>query len=217
MTREPSAFLRSVAVAGVLVSVGLACRLRPPDVPMPRMIEPQLVDPPSPPPSSATTSGEIREAIAIRLLETQARAHIGRRLLHHEPGGELVEDAVWRWTSAPDRYLDSALRLAISATPRLKYVDAGSAVAVGVTLLEWQMESTGTRRLAGAVELQVTRPDRAVRTQVVRGTEPVSAELPGDLGAAAGRLMQRLATECLVRVLEALKGSEEIGPGVISS
>jgi hypothetical protein len=50
-------------------------------------------------------------AAPIRLLDTQARGHIGRRLLHQRPDGELIEDPVWRWSSAPDRYLDTALRL----------------------------------------------------------------------------------------------------------
>ena len=39
-----------------------------------------------------------------------------------------------------------------------------------------------------------------VHTQVARVSEPVSAELPGDLAAIAGRLLRRLASEGLTRV-----------------
>jgi hypothetical protein len=50
------------------------------------------------------------------------------------------------------------------------------------------------------VEVQVTGTDRVVHTQVVRASEPVSGELPGDLAAAAGRLLRRLASEGLACV-----------------
>lgn len=39
-----------------------------------------------------------------------------------------------------------------------------------------------------------------MRTQVVKGSEPVSATLPGDLAAAAGRLLQLLASEAVATV-----------------
>jgi hypothetical protein len=207
----------SIAVAGLLVYAGTGgCRLRPPDVPMPRMIEPQMIEaaPSSdaaragsaaPSARSTTSAVEPGEVIAIRLLETQARAHIGRKLLHRERDGELVEDPVWRWTSAPDRYLDSALRLAVSASARVKHMDTGSASTVAATLIEWQIESDGNPRLTAAVELQVVRGDHSVRTQVVRGTEAVSAGLPGGLAAAAGRLLYTLAADCLARVSDALR------------
>ena len=55
----------------------------------------------------------------------------------------------------------------------------------------------GGTRLVGAVEFQITGTDRVVHTQVVRASEPVSAELPGDLAAAAGRLLRRLASDGL--------------------
>lgn len=204
----------SIAVAGLLVCAGTGgCRLRSPDVPMPRMIEPQMIE--AAPPSGAAPAGAAApsarsttpavEVIAIRLLETQARAHIGRKLLHRERDGELVEDPVWRWTSAPDRYLDSALRLAVSASARVIHMDTGNASTVAATLIEWQVESDGNPRLTAAVELQVVRADRAVRTQVVRGTEAVSAGLPGGLAAAAGRLLYTLAADCLARVSDALR------------
>ena len=39
-----------------------------------------------------------------------------------------------------------------------------------------------------------------VHTQVARASEPVSAELPGDLAVVAGRLLRRLASEGLTCV-----------------
>jgi hypothetical protein len=64
----------------------------------------------------------------------------------------------------------------------------------------WDLDSEGETRLVGAVEFQVTETDREVHTKVVRTSEPVSAELPGDLAAAAGRLLRRLASEGLALV-----------------
>ena len=54
--------------------------------------------------------------------------------------------------------------------------------------------------IVGAVEFQFTAADRTVHTHIVRLSEPVSAELPGDLAVAAGRLLRRLAQEGLTRV-----------------
>jgi hypothetical protein len=168
-------------------------RLRPPDTIPTRMIEPQLVELAKPQTSDAG-------AIPLRLLETQARGHIGRRVLYQQPDGELVEDPVWRWPTAPDRYLDTALRLELASNPNVRLVDAASAPALAATLLVWHLESAGGTRLVGAVELTITGTDHAIRTQVVRSNEPVSATLPGDLAAAAGRLLQRLASEAVTSV-----------------
>jgi hypothetical protein len=66
----------------------------------------------------------------------------------------------------------------------------------------WQLESASRTRLVGAVELSVSAADRSVRTQMIRRSEPVSAELPGDLAAAAGRLLQSLASESLARGIQ---------------
>jgi hypothetical protein len=161
------------------------------------MIEPRLTEPA---PAAATSA-----AAPVRLLATQARGHIGRRLLHQQADGEIVEDVVWRWSSGPDRYLDSALRLAFASHKDLRLVDAGSAASMGVTLIAWHLESAGGGKLVGAVELEVTRPDRAVRTEVIRGNEPVSGALPGDLAAASGRLLQTLASESLARVVKIVR------------
>ena len=140
-------------------------------------------------------------ATPVRLLEVEAREHIGRRVLHQQPGGELTEDSVWRWSSAPDRYLDTALRLEVASSSDVRLVDAGRARALAATLLMCgTLDSAGETRLVGVVEFQVIGTDREVHTKVVRTSEPVSAELPGDLAAAAGRLLHRLASEGLAQV-----------------
>jgi hypothetical protein len=162
------------------------------------MIEPQLLEPQLPEPTTQVIKAS--NATPVRLLDTQARGHIGRRVLHQQPNGELTEDAVWRWSSAPDRYLDTALRLEVASSPKLRLVDTGRAPALAATLLVWDLESVGKMRLVGAVEFQVTGTDRVVHTQVVRTSEPLSEQLPGDLAPAAGRLLRRLASEGLACV-----------------
>lgn len=194
--------VRGVALI-LMCAGGLAsCRLQRPDVVPTRMLEPELVEPPAPA-SSSSEPGSPGPTLAIRLLDTQVRSHIGRRLLHQQAGGELTEDPTWRWTSTPDRYLDSALRLALAASADVQLVDTANAPAMAVTLLVWQLESASTRQLVGVVELSVTAADRTVRTQMIRRSEPVSAELPGNLAAAAGRLLQSLASESLARGIQA--------------
>jgi hypothetical protein len=54
--------------------------------------------------------------------------------------------------------------------------------------------------LFGAIELRFTGMDRVVRTQIIRDSEPVSGSLPGNLSVAAGRLLERLASETSKRV-----------------
>jgi hypothetical protein len=58
-----------------------------------------------------------------------------------------------------------------------------------------ELESPPERRLVGVVQFQVIGINRTIHTQVVRSSEPVSAELPGDLADAAGRLLRHLASE----------------------
>ena len=174
-----------------------ACLRRPTTIPS-HMLEPQLLEPQLPQPATQVTKAP--NATPVRLLDTQARGHIGRRILHQQPNGELTEDAVWRWSSAPDRYLDTALRFELASSPDVRLVDTGRAPALAATLLIWDLDSAGETRLVGAVEFQVTGTDREVHTKVVRTSEPVSAELPGDLAAAAGRLLRRLASEGLTLV-----------------
>jgi hypothetical protein len=186
--------LRACLLVTILCLGGAGC-LRRPHTAQSRMIEPELIEPQQAAPAGPVTKAA--DAIAIRLLETQARGNIGRRVLHQQPNGELSSDAVWRWSTSPERYLDTALRQAVTASPNVLSVDTGSAPTLGAVLLEWDLESAGGMRLVGSVEFQVTSEDRTVQTKVVRSSEPVSEQLPGDLAAAAGRLLHRLASEGL--------------------
>jgi hypothetical protein len=190
---------------GTLFVLAVACmaggcrvRIERPDTVPTRMIEPQLIEP-------AAVAADAPNATSLRLLETQGRGHIGRRVLHQQPGGEVTEDPVWLWATTPDRYLDSAVRYAITSSPDIGLVDIGSAPSLALTLVVWQIEAAPSPRLVGAVEVQVTTTDRTVRSEIVRADEPIAADLPGDLAAAAGRLLGRLATACLSRVVQ--KGS----------
>ena len=181
----------------VVALAGIGCQLRRPATISSRMIEPQLLDPQMPEPSGQRTNGA--DAVPIRLLDTQARGHIGRRVLHQQPDGELTEDPMWRWSTSPDRYLDTALRLELSSNAAFRLVDIAGAPTLASTLLAWHLETANGTRLVGAVEFQITGIDHVVQAQVVRGSEPVSDVLPGDLAAAAGRLLRRLASEGLAR------------------
>jgi hypothetical protein len=162
------------------------------------MIEPQVIDPQVS--DSGTQDAKASNAFQIRLLDTQARIHIGRRLLHQLPNGELTEDPVWLWSSYPGQYLDTALRQAVASNPGLRLVDSANVPAVSATLLVWNLESQGQSRLVGAVEFQVTGTDRAIHSKVVRASEPVAGEMPGDLAAVSGRLLRHLASEGLANI-----------------
>lgn len=107
---------------------------------------------------------------------------------------------MWRWSSAPDRYLDTALRLEFGGNKAVRLVDTVEAPVLAVTLLGWQLEGQSDARLFGAIELRFTGMDRVVRTQIIRDSEPVSGSLPGNLSVAAGRLLERLASETSKRV-----------------
>ena len=175
----------------------VGCQRAAPTTPT-RMIEPQLLEPQMS--EQAKLVPRAPNAMPVRLLDTQARGHIGRRVLHRQPDGELTEDSVWRWSSAPDRYLDTALRFEVASNPDIRLVDVDRAPLLAARLLVWNLESAEGTRLVGVVEFQITGTDRVVHTQVARASEPVSAELPGDLAAAAGRLLRRLASEGLTSV-----------------
>jgi hypothetical protein len=171
-----------------------SCRLRRPDTIPARMIEPQL-------PDASKQVAKAPNAAAVRLLDTEVRGHIGHHLLHQQPDGELTEDPVWRWSSAPDQYLDTALHLEAASSPDVRLVDSASVPVLAAKLLVWDLETAGGTRFVGAVEFQIEGNDRVVHTQVVRASEPVSGELPGDLAAAAGRVLRRLASEGLALVV----------------
>ena len=106
---------------------GVGCQLRRPATTPTRMIEPQLLEPQMA--EQAKLVPKAPNAMPVRLLDTQARGHIGRRVLHRQPDGELTEDSVWRWSSAPDRYLDTALRFEVASNPDIRLVDVGRAPA----------------------------------------------------------------------------------------
>ena len=191
-SRSKSCLLGAIACLG-----GVGCQLQRPATTPIRMIEPQLLEPQLAEPASLVPKAP--NAIPMRLLDAEARGHIGRRVLHQQSDGELTEDPVWRWSSAPDRYLDTALRLEAASNPNIRLVEVGDVSVLAPTLLVWNLESAGGTRLVGVVEFQITGTDRAVHTEVARVSGPVSAELPGDLAATAGRLLRRLASEGLTR------------------
>jgi hypothetical protein len=189
-----SRFPTLVVLAVAYLGGGCRVQLQRPDTVSTRMIEPRLVEP-------AWMAADAPNAIGVRLLETQGRGHIGRRVLHQQPSGELTEDPVWLWASNPDRYLDSAVRYGIASSPDIRLVDALSAPSLAVTLVAWQIAAAPSPRLVGSVEVQVTTTDKSVHSEIIRAEEPIAADLPGDLAAAAGRLLGRLATDCLSVVM----------------
>ena len=172
----------------------VACELRRPATPPSRVLEPQLLEPQLA--EHPETVAKSPDAVSIRLLSTESRGNFGRRLLHRQADGELVEDPVWRWSTSPDHYLDTALRLEVASSPKLRLVDAADIPTLAANLLALSLESGGTR-LIGAVEFEMTGTNRVVHAQIVRASESVSDVLPGDLSAAAGRLMRHLASEGL--------------------
>ena len=173
----------------------VACELRRPATAPSRVLEPQLLEPQLA--EHPETVAKNPDASSIRLLSTESRGNFGRRLLHRQPDGELVEDPVWRWSTSPDHYLDTALRLEVASSPKLRLVDTSDVPTLAANLLALSLESSGGTRLIGAVEYEVTGTDRVVHTQIVRSSESVSDVLPGDLSAAAGRLMRHLASQGL--------------------
>ena len=172
---------------------GSACQLKRPQAMPSRMVEPQLLEP-----EQANLTRQVAKdvnAASVRLLDTEARGHIGRRVLHQQSNGELTQDSVWLWSSSPGRYLDTALHLEVASRPDVRLVDVSRAPGLAATLLVWDLESRGETRLVGVVEFQITGADRVLQSHVVRASEPVSAELPGNLAAAAGRLLRHFASE----------------------
>ena len=189
------AFRAATLLVATIVCLGATgCRLRRPDAVSVRTIEPQLLEPQTEKPEQVTKAPD---ATPIRLLDTNAQGNMGRHVLHQQANGELLTDPVWRWSAPPERYLDMALRLQLEASPSMRLVDSSGAPTLAATLLVWDLESREGTQLVGAVEFQVTRTDRAVNTQLVRDSEPVLAEKPGDLPLAAGRLFRRLASRGL--------------------
>ncbi|MGD8331914.1 MAG: hypothetical protein PVJ49_20945, partial [Acidobacteriota bacterium] len=134
-------------VVGVVALIGAACHLPRPETTPSRMLEPSLLEP-------ATEASKAPDATPVRLLDTQARAHIGRRLLYQQADGEISEDPVWRWSSTPDRYLDTALRLNVASRTDLRLVDTSQAPTLSVTLLAWHLQEEQDLHLVGIVEVR---------------------------------------------------------------
>jgi hypothetical protein len=88
MIRAPRSWFFLLGTVACLGGVG--CQLRRPATTPTRMLEPQLLEPQMAEPASSAP--KVPHAIPVRLLDTQARGHIGRRVLHQQPDGELVED-----------------------------------------------------------------------------------------------------------------------------
>ena len=130
MTRVTSSGSRLLVV--MICLAGMACQLKRPETTPGRMIEPQLLAPQAGRPAGLGSTSAAAPA-PIRLLDTQSRGHIGRRVLRQQPDGELTEDPVWRWSSAPDRYLDTALRLELASSPVFQLVDVASAPTLATT------------------------------------------------------------------------------------
>ena len=107
---------------------------------------------------------------------------------------------MWRWSSAPDRYLDTALRLELTSRADVRLVDSADSPTLAVTLIGWHLESASTTQLVGVIQVQLTAVDRSVREELIKESEPISGELPGNLGVASGRLLQRLATDAVTRM-----------------
>lgn len=173
----------------VLAGASCSPTLNRPDVPPSRMIAPStpMLEP----------RDDAPEAIAVRLVDTQARGHIGRRMLHQGNDGEILEDAVWSWSVLPDRYLDSALHVVAASDPAVSVVDTSAAPSLAVTLVALHIDGD---RLVSRAEVRITHRDRTVRTATIAAEESLSPERPGNLADASGRLFQRLATESLARV-----------------
>ena len=173
----------------------ISCQLRRPTTAPSRVIEPQILE--LQPAEQSGAVAKSSSATSIRLLPTESSGNFGRRVLHRQANGELVEDPVWWWSTSPDRYLDTALHTEIASNASLRLVDAGDVPTLAANLLAWSLESSGGTRLIAVVEFEMTGRDRVVHTQIVRGSESVSDELPGNLAMAAGHLMRHLASEGL--------------------
>jgi hypothetical protein len=170
----------------------LGCQLRRPTTAQNRTLDPQFLEPQLT--EQPGTVAKNPNAASIRLLSTESRGNIGRRVLHRQPDGELIEDPVWSWSTPPGRYLDTALRLELASSPKVRLVEGGDVPALAANLLAWNLESSEGMRLVGAAEFEITGTDGVIHAQTVRGSESVSGEVPGDLAAAAARLMRRLAS-----------------------
>lgn len=90
--------------------------------------------------------------------------------------------------------------MAAASNPKVRVADTSKVSSLAANLLACYLESVpggAGRHLVGVVELRITDPDHAVRTEILRAEEAVSGELPGNLAVAVGRLKRRLVADCL--------------------
>jgi hypothetical protein len=186
------AFRAATLLVATIVCLGATgCRLRRPDAVAIRTIEPQLLEPQIEKPEQVTKAPTRRPDLVL----VNAQGNMGRHVVRQQANGELITDPVWRW-SAPLSGIWTWRYACNWKQARMRLV--GQAVPQPwPRLSSWNLESREGTQLVGAVEFQVTWTDRAVNTQLVRDSEPVLAEKPGDLPLAAGRLLRRLASRGL--------------------
>ncbi len=148
------------------------------------------------------------DAIRVRLLDTQSTSAVRFSILHRSAIGELREDPIWSWSTAPDRIFDRALHLAAAADADIEIVDRSDVPAVAATLVSLHLESDVGQapQIVGVVELRVIYSKRIVHAVVLDARGTVSAELPGNLADATGRMLNRLARMCWATVREHLTG-----------
>ena len=105
------------------------------------------------------------------------------------------------------------MRYAIASSPDIRLVEVRSAPSLAVTLATWQVEAAPSPRLVGAIEVQLTTTDRAVHSEIIRAEEPIAADLPGDLAAAAGQLLGHIANNWCSRVMHQGSGRHGLHQG----
>ncbi len=148
------------------------------------------------------------DAMRVRLLDTQSTSAVRFSILHRSVNGELREDPIWSWSTAPDRMLDRALHLTAAADADIEIVDRSDVLAIAATLVSLHLEAEAgqTPQIVGVVELRVIDSERIVRALVLHARETVSAELPGNVADATGRMLNRLARMCWATVRDNLEG-----------
>jgi hypothetical protein len=86
----------------LLIPIGfalIACQLHRPTTTPSRTLEPQVLEPQLA--EQPETVAKTPNAFSIRLLSAESRGNIGRRVLHRQPDGELIEDPVSDTDSLP--------------------------------------------------------------------------------------------------------------------
>ena len=179
---------RTVGVLLIVSVTACSVKVQRPDLPAPRMIDPQLTS------NSSMAVAAAPDAVGIRLVGVDAADPIQYRILHRSSEGELSGDPVWSWSTAPASLLETALLQAVATEPAVVLVERYDARGVGVMLLSWHLEEEmGQRRLAGTVQVRVTDEEGVLNVRVLESQAPVAMEMPGDLANVAGGLLDELA------------------------